>query len=243
MRLPTLIVMLTGVLLAPLAMWAQSNSANYAEIVRVMESFIEATGGRQQIAEVDTIVGLGEFRRRGQSWPMQWVRRSPDLSRIWVEQSEGVFLRVYDGQRFAEKLPFHEHFSAMPTDEVAFFAPYLALIHPILIAYDRSAGIAYLGIRTLDGIDVEVLEYENPHLGRTQVFFNPATHLPIQSNVFDEDGEVLQIFRLSDYRTVGNLLLPHLFEIEREGWVREALLVDSYEINAGILTSVFEPDE
>ncbi len=214
-------------------------------LMRLFDRYVRATGGHLAIRSIEALIGTGFYIRENRRWPMQWVRRSPDLARVRVEQTTGVYALVYDGQRSWERLPNWPQFRPMAAQEAAEFAHFIALISPFYQAMQSDVRPRYLREVNWEGRPAELVEMSVYGGSTWQLYFPVTTALPAAAILITdtEASQPLSVIRFDQYRPVQGVQLPHRISFQREGWDIFAYEVTDFEINRGVFRNVFEVDD
>jgi hypothetical protein len=206
------------VVAAAIAVLQTREAGPSADVQRVARKYTAALGGPIRFSNIKTreIRGTFEYRGAGQygtgQLEMRW--KAPNSLVEQLRGPMGVITRGFDGVRAWGSHPQAgvRQLSPYEIDEIRLVA---ALYQPIII-HERYREPTYEGRAIVGGRETEVLSAIR-HGGRADRFyFDLASGLPVQLDVWEEGPEAvrqpgefyLAHYQLGDYRTVDGVAVP-----------------------------------
>lgn len=215
------------------------------DVQKVLDKMIEAQGGRKaiQAAQDTTMTGTMELIPMGLTGSFTRYQKEPDKFRQDIEVMGMVITQAYDGKTAwminpqtgaAEELP-----EAMAKSMVRESQGNDALLDP------AKVGITYklLPNETVNGVSYVVLQQVMKDGYASTLLLDPKTYLPAitRGKSMNQAGaEVDSETTLSDYRKVGDLMVPHQISVKQEGTDYVRLAISKVTYNTGLQDSFFQ---
>jgi photosynthetic reaction center cytochrome c subunit len=183
---------------------------------QILDKYIQALGGAQQLAKVTSLVGKGTYEGFDTDFakmPVEVYAKSPDQLATIVHKSNGDRSTIYDG---------HTAWIAAPETDTP--VPVLPLAEGDLEGAKVDASLWFPGnikkdftkwttgfpATTIDDRDVQVVEGTTPGGSRVKLYFDKQSGLLVrQSRVTNTMvGLIPMHIEYSDYRTVAGVKIP-----------------------------------
>ncbi len=200
----------------------------------VINNYIEAIGGRKKLEAIEDIKTEMTASTMGMELQVESYQKIPHyymskmmmggmtLQQQLFDGEKAVILSQMGRQEFAEGEEF-EMFK-------------LQSVMNVELHYDEYGFDAeLLGVETIDGVAAYKVKMISPAGAQSFDYFSTETGLKIKS-LTDESSTTY-----SDYREVGNILMPYK-TIQEAGPQRVEMRVDNIEINSGLEKSFFVID-
>jgi outer membrane lipoprotein-sorting protein len=210
---------------------------------------IEARGGLEKIRSVQSMRMTGDMRLGDERLPTVLELKRPGRSR-WEFTLEGeTAVQAYDGKTAWMIMPFEGQTEPrIMTDQEAKDVELQAdMDGPLVDSADKGITIELVGKETIEGgIETWHLRVSRKTGDTRDLYLDAKTYLPVLavSRRTAEGGTVEIRSRISDYRNVGGLMLPHSFEASASGVPQtQALEFRKIELNVPIEDSRFRMPE
>lgn len=188
----------------------------------VLNKMIDAQGGRKYLETIKdaTMTGTIELTQMGMSGTMTRYQKEPNKLRMDMEIMGMVITQAYDGQKAWMTNPQSGATEEMPEAQAKEMAREAlgndALLNP------AKLGITYklLPKATLDGKEYLALEQTTADGHKSVQYIDPATYLTYRvdtTGIGQAGVEVKVESYASDYRKVGQAMVPHAFRIVQDG--------------------------
>lgn len=177
--------------------------------VQVIEKYIRVIGGKEALEKVQSVVSEGTMEISGMSLNVLVKKESPNKELMSVTMGGQIIIKsVFDGvsgyqAQMGQKEPFDDDIIKDKKAVTSFF--------PQLSYSGESFKTIIKGIEKVGEADAYVMEVTKPSGSVTTEFYDVNTGLLIkQIDVVKTQGtEVTQTSEMSDYRKVGDVLIPH----------------------------------
>ncbi len=205
---------------------------------RIIESYLQAIGGRKSLAAVQDRTLRGQILVMGMAGKFVWHEKLPN--KVHQEINLGMVRSAFwfDGDRGYRLDPMLGTGAYTERDVAEAKENYV--ISPHLAYRDRGWNIRYVGQDSVGGRTVEGVEYIDG-LGRIHThFFDAETSLLVKVVAPQPSamGQAKQEIALSDYRPVGDVKFPFRIKVTLPS-VTSELIIESIEVNTGLPDSVF----
>ena len=206
---------------------------------------IQARGGLEKIKSIQSMRMTGTMKLGDESLPTVLELKRPGKSR-WEFTLEGMTaVQAYDGKTAWAVMPFEG--SSEPrimTDQEAKDVEMQADIDgPFVDSAAKGITIQLMGKETIDGIETWKLLVSRKGSGEREIYLDAKTYLQVLAvsrRTGGGEGPVEIRSRISDYRNVGGVILPHSFVASAEGVPqKQALEFSKIELNVPIDDSRF----
>lgn len=226
---------------------ANSAAAAKAATVKpqvVVGDYLKAIGGVEELKKVQSIYMKMDLSMQGMNLLVEQKAMAPNKSSIAVSMMGNVVdKQVFDGtngygERGGQKQP-------MPAEEAAAKKAQTCLFEQVDYLSNPAFKLEVKGIEKINGKDAYRLEVTTP-AGKTQTeYYDVATKLLVKSETAAEMNGVSmnQIQEFSDYRRVGNVLLPYkLAQTIEAGGQQQAMnfTVTEAKLNEGVTEADFK---
>ena len=208
-----------------------------AKAAKVINEFAAAAGGAEAFAAVKnyTMTGKLEMELRGvrQTFDYKSYREFPNkYAEISTSPSTGEVRGIYDGTVMHLKSDFGIDRKTRQASGIIGDLEYLAPIAAIKEMADYPR-LAYLGVFDRSGRKVHVIQAESSTGATVALGFD------VQTGMLASLASSWVTISYSDFRKVGNLMLP--FQIENGRFM--TIRLDEVKVNTQIDASVFRPKE
>jgi hypothetical protein len=217
--------------------------AQVAKAEDVIDRYLNAIGGQETLDTIQTITYTRELEHKEENRTRRYVyyQKRPDFWRSRsVETGTGVIVAGDDAWRCRRdpdsKALKWEKLDGYPTRD----AYILSRVGSFLDYEKRGIRVKLIDTVIVDGDEYDHLEMSYPDGHQTELFFDAETGL---FSMYKPDPKTT--VRVSDYRRVGDVLIPHRTEAKgmlpdgRE-WHHVNTLID-VDVNAPIDDCLFEP--
>jgi len=220
----------------------------YGQTVQsVLDKMIDAMGGRKALEAVrdTTMTATVDLVQQGMSAPITMYQKEPNKLRVEIEiAAMGMtIIQAFDGQK-----GWGTNFQTMATEEMSDVAS-KNISHQSL-GNDSFLNPQKLGItfalkpkEKIEDKDYIVLEETLADGFKIIMYLDPATYLPYKSVAKSLDpmsgGEVDSESYLSDYRKVGDLMVPYSTRTMSNGAEVQRLTVASVTFNTNLDDALF----
>ncbi|MGM0530260.1 MAG: M16 family metallopeptidase [Bacteroidota bacterium] len=205
---------------------------------KVIEQYVEAIGGRQNINNIKDIQQIGSASINDREITIKTYRESPDKFANVTEMNGQVMQKqVYDGEK--GKMTGMGKESQIEGEELKNLR-YEARMFKFLKYNELDVQLELESIESVDGEEAYKIKVTNPAGQSHYDYYSTDTGLKIQtkSTQQTQQGEVTTIQKFSDYKTVKGVKFPS--EIEISGMRSMTVNIEDYKINEGIDSSVFD---
>lgn len=201
----------------------------------IIDQYIQAIGGKQNIDQVKTISSSGSISMQGMSMPYEVKSMNPNKISIVATMNGSIASKqVFDGKKGYKEQMGNK--ADLTDDEMK---PYLDQKGLFPQEYYVSANYI-LVLKSTDKINDKpayVIEVTSPSGYKTTEYYDSASHLLVRQDVNQQGINVSTIF--SDYRVVNNVLLP--FKMTQNiqtpsGDMAMDFITDTYTINGNDVT-------
>jgi outer membrane lipoprotein-sorting protein len=206
---------------------------------------IEARGGLEKIKAVQSMRMTGTMRLGDESLPTVLELKRPGKTR-WEFTLEGqTAVQAYDGTTAWATIPFagQTEPQVMSADETRDIELQADMDGPLVDAAAKGNAIELVGREKIDGeIEAWRLRVTRKNGEARDLYLDAKTHLQVLAVTRrTADGRDVEIrSRISDYRDVQGLKLPHSFEATASGLPQtQSLKFEKIELNVAIDDSRF----
>jgi outer membrane lipoprotein-sorting protein len=231
--------------LAGIGLWlgAALSSAETAE--EIVAKNIQARGGLEKIKSIQSMRMTGTMRLGDDRLPTSLELKRPNKSR-WEFTLEGqTAVQAYDGKTAWMIMPFEGQTEPqVMTDQEARDIEMQADVDgPLVDAAAKGNTIELVGKETIEGgLETWHLRIIRKNGDARDLYLDGKTYLQVLAvTKRTADGETVEIrSKIGDYKNVGGIMLPHLFEASASGVPQtQALEFQKIEINVPIDDSRF----
>lgn len=211
----------------------------------VLEKMIDSQGGREALEKIKdtTTHATIEIIQMGMTGTLTMYQKEPDKLRMDTEMMGMLLTQAFDGQTAWMDNP-QTGIQEMPEKLGTDFKRQALGNDSILNPEKYGITYEYKGKEKADDKDYHVLEgtYKDGH--KVTIFLDASTYLPcwLKTTGLNEAGvEVENI--LSDYRKVGELMVPFSILVKQDGMEGVRITVVEVEYNTELEDSLFEMPE
>jgi outer membrane lipoprotein-sorting protein len=231
--------------LAGIGLWlgAALSSAETSE--EIVAKNIQARGGLEKIKSIQSMRMTGTMRLGDDRLPTSLELKRPNKSR-WEFTLEGqTAVQAYDGKTAWMIMPFEGQTEPqVMTDQEARDIEMQADVDgPLVDAAAKGNTIELVGKKTIEGgLETWHLRIIRKNGDARDLYLDGKTYLQVLAvTKRTADGETVEIrSKIGDYKNVGGIMLPHLFEASASGVPQtQALEFQKIEINVPIDDSRF----
>ncbi len=213
----------------------------------VLEKMIDAQGGREALEKIKdtTTHATIEIIQMGMTGTLTMYQKEPDKLRMDTEMMGMMMTQAFDGQTAWMDNP-QTGIQKMPEKAGTDFKRQALGNDSILNPEKYGITYEYKGKEKADDKDCQVLEvtYEDGH--KVTIFMDASTYLPylLQTTGLNEAGVEVDVENiLSDYKKVGEIMVPFSILIKQDGMEGVRITVVEVEYNTGLEDSLFEMPE
>lgn len=223
---------------------------NINSIRDLYEAVLAAHGGRTQLEQVDSIQMRGKMEANGMQLDFYLTRKHPDMALLKLKAGNyevtdgsigGVHWRRIDvaGAEDTYELLSPTESSSMTKSRGSLYDPLLAYL------LKRNSNKGSYSSSTYKGKASYLINFEKDEKALqaevdAETFLTLALKEPVTSNGVEK--ELLMDF--SDYKLVGDIMIPFETNIYVDGKLTQSIEMSSAETNIGVISSIFElPEE
>lgn len=204
-------------------------------------SYLSANFPRDRLQEVQSIRAIGRMESETKSQSFSLIKKRPDSTRLTIEGDDlTMTVGIHEGMVWQRmRSSEHEDWIQELEGEEAEAWSEIGQFYDIII---RS----YKGVESIDTIEsfeADGRTLLKVHLGgelsNVEIWIDPKTMHPTLKRESQLDGDTHEI-RYSDYRSIDGITLPFITETWVNGTYMSRTLLESAELNIGVLTASFE---
>jgi outer membrane lipoprotein-sorting protein len=210
----------------------------------IMEKMVAAMGGREALSQVkdSKITGTMEIIQFGLSLPMTIYQKEPDKFRLEMEVKGYSVVQVYNGEKAQVSNLQTGEIIDLPPDQARGMKKE-ALGNRVWLEPDKY-GITYVykGEETVDGKKCYILDQKFSDGDVITFYIEASSYLPYMTRSIGIDasgGQVETENRLTDYRPVGQIMLPFVITINQAGAEYARMKYNEVVYNTGLEDSLF----
>jgi outer membrane lipoprotein-sorting protein len=218
-------------------------TAGTMTVNELVEKHIEARGGLENIHSITTMRINGKFFDSGMEIPFVATWKRPNLLRIDMNLQGALFAKAYDGQVVWIINPFSG--SNAPQKDSEFEQktfPVHADIDGFLVDWkDKGYTVESSGKDEVEGTEVFHLRVDTHREVKVDLYLDTEYFLIIKMTyVATEDEKEWEVDMFySDFKEVGGVVLPHLYDVRVGGQTTEQYLFEMYEFGVEVDDSIF----
>jgi zinc protease len=209
---------------------------------KVIENYIIAIGGKENLNEVQSMVVEMTLNLMGQQAGMKSSYMKPNMYRSEMSMQGMVMqTQIFDGEK-ASISGMGQQQSIGPDDEgfeVLKNQAYMFVQLNYLM--DNGYKLELKSIESIDGVNCYKIEVSSPGGAKSSEYYSVEDHLLIQVSMTQDMGEQVNIVNTTygDYRQIGNIKYPHSLTITGAAPFPLNLKTEKVEINTALDESVF----
>jgi predicted Zn-dependent peptidase len=206
----------------------------------VIESYIEAIGGKDKLEAVEDMTIKMGTEVQGMAISMTMKRKEPAMMSMVVEMNGNPLNETrFDGEKgymsqMGQKQPI-EGEQAEDTKEQA-------MLFPEMSYQERGYKVEIAGIEQVEGEDAYKLTVESPDGKKTTEFYGVDSGLKLKDVAVQEgpQGETAVTNLLSDYREVNGVMVPYEMKVVGSMPMPMTMKVEEVKINSGLTAEEFK---
>ncbi len=204
----------------------------------IIESHIQAAGGREALAAIQDRTMKGTLTVMGMTGKMEWHEKIPNKIHQTVDMGMTVSEVWFDGETGYRNDPMQGPgpFSEEEVDEWK----QIYVISPMLTYKERGEKARYNRTEELHSRQAHVVEFTDPQDKKVTMWFDASNYeiVKIIAPLPSREGPGEQEILFSDYSEVAGVRFP--FKIVRSTSAMQVeIALDSIEVNTGLEDSVF----
>jgi outer membrane lipoprotein-sorting protein len=231
--------------LAAAGLWLSATLVAAETVDELVAKNIQARGGLEKIKGIQSMRMTGTMRLGDERLPTTLEMKRPGKSR-WEFTLDGqTAIQAYDGKTAWMIMPFEGQTEPqIMTDQEAKDIEMQADVDgPLVDAAAKGNTIVLVGKETIDGgVEAWHLRITRKSGESRELYLDAKSYLPILAVTNrTADGQTVEIrSKIGDYKSVGGVMLPHLFEASASGVPQtQALEFQKIELNVPIDDSRF----
>lgn len=210
----------------------------------ILEKMITAMGGREALAGIkDTKTsGTMEIIQMGMTTPMTIYQKEPNKFRLEIEVMGYSIIQVFDGQKAQITNPQTGEVMELPAEQTKGMVKQALGNQVWLDPAKFGITYTYKGEETIDGKKCYVLEQKFKDGDVTTIYLEATTYLPYLTRTkapSQSGGEVEAETKLTDYRKVGQTMVPFLMTMNQGGTEYSRMTISEVVYNSGLEDSLF----
>jgi predicted Zn-dependent peptidase len=209
----------------------------------VINNYIKAVGGPDALKKVNTITSQGELEVMGQKLPFTMKEMSPNLELQEIRMGDQLVMKnVFDGAGgYIMQMGQKKEFSAEDIAEKQLKKGLFEQMNYQAAGYELKVA----GLEKLGTADVYKIIVNLPGGKKATEFYDSRSGMLLKSEkTTKQDGaEITQVAEYSDYKKVGDILLPHVLKLLVQSPAGEQELnftFTSFKINEGVSAADFK---
>ncbi len=214
-------------------------------VQEVLNDYVDSLGGMYMVDSITSIELAGTLSIEERSWPFTMWKRLPNLARLTVEQKQGNLVRMFDGEKALQKLPFEQDATEFRGVGKTHFLMLSSMTTPLWEASLKGWMIKHKGVDILRGNTCDVLEYTDPRFGLVRCYMEQFRSVPLRIDVREagkpEDTPFI-VISFTNYKRLGDQFLPFTF-IVLENNIKHTYGIESYEVNTGVIPTIFNAED
>jgi predicted Zn-dependent peptidase len=205
----------------------------------VIENYLEAIGGREKLEALEDIETSMKMSLQGMSIDAKMYQKAPDKFRMTMSMGGNVLSDTrYDGTVGKNSgMQGEQVVEGKQLENLQAQSQFM----PELKYGELGYTLQLKGIEMVDGKETYMVEVFHPGSGTGYDYYDTESWLKIREDKVEEtqDGSMVQITTLSDYKDVDGILYPHKLDLVI-GPQQISGTVESVRLNSGIEDSVFK---
>ncbi|MEZ4702668.1 MAG: hypothetical protein R2834_20205 [Rhodothermales bacterium] len=214
---------------------------------RLVQAHIQALGGMENLKNVQSITMQAEVSMMGMNMPLKMYMKRPGMMRneVDVTAMNMKIVTGYDGTTAWTINPMIGPGAQVLAGSQARGVVEQAQIDGILVDYaEKGYTVTFLGEEAVGGKPAHKLKVDRPDSTPVILYLDAVSHLPVKQEgegIDPQSGNAIQVTTmLSDYRTVGGIMMPYQMEMELGGAMSQKVTMKEIVVNADISDSIFE---
>ena len=215
---------------------------------KVIRSYVDFIGGKEQWKKIKTIVASGEYDYGGIQFPFTSYAKAPNRYRFVVPQNGKQYVQGFDGSSGWKMDGFkNETIPTLLTGKAALAMANEADVEPedALIDYrNKGHRAVLLGKDTVKGKSCFKVKFTRKNGDTETCYFEDGTFAMVMKKAVSKNvemgGALLDIF-YSDYREVEGIRIPFKIVHESNGQMILTITIDKVVINEPIDDKDFQP--
>jgi hypothetical protein len=205
---------------------------------------INALGGEEALRALETEVVTGKVMVQGMELPFKMTKMRPDLLRTESEFQGVSIVQAYDGEKAWTVNPMmgtQDPQDMPPMQEKAFLQQ--ADFDGPLIDYEKKGyTVEYIGEDEVEGTTVHHLKVDTHDDVVYDMYFDAEYFMLLKQSgtMAMEEQEVSMDTYFSDYKQVGELMLPHAIEMRMGEQTMNQIMIETFEHDAEVESAIFE---
>jgi hypothetical protein len=230
--------------LLSLAVFGLTLSANAQDATAVLSKYIDAVGGKEKLAGINSVKYINTMNIMGNEGPATIVVLNGKGFRSDAEVMGSKMVQVFTdkGGWMINPMTGGSDPQALPEDQVKQNQGSI-YINPFLDFEARGEKAEYLGQEKVGDVNAYKLKIADKNGSATTYYFDPTTYYLIQSvksaEIMGQQMEVTTTF--SDYRkTDYGWVIPQTMDINMGGQFSMTMKTKNVEVNTPVDASIFE---
>ncbi len=231
-----------GVLVLAVALSAAGAAAQTPSVDELVAKNIEAHGGKETLAGVQSVRMTGTVKAQGQQMPLTITLKRPNRVRQDMTVQGTKLVQAYDGEKAWALNPMMGPQPQVVEGLQADTMKNQSAIDGLLVGYkERGDKLELVGPADVEGRKTWELKLTRTDGQVLHLFLDAETSLEAQwSGSVSQDGMNLDIVTLmSDYQPVDGLMLPRTLRTRVNGQEVAVLTISNIEVNVPVEDSAF----
>lgn len=240
-RAPALLVLFV----ASLSYLPRAAASDAPAVSQIVDRYIEALGGRDRWAAIESIRLSGTYMFNGESFPFTISRRRPDRFRLQIALQDQDSVEASNGRvSWRTRVRPGSSPLVLEADAATRFEEEWADFDGPLIDYrQKGHRVEWVGWADVDGVECHHLQLHLASGNRQHWYLDKETYTLVRkvtSQVHPRRGPYDRLWYFDSWRTVDGLSVPEFFEREDLQFVR-AYEVTEVEFNVEVPEALFSP--
>ena len=210
----------------------------------VIKNYIDVVGGAAELNKLTSFDATMTMAMQGMNLNVEQKKLAPNKELMTISMGGNVVMKsVFDGDKGYQMQMGNK--KDMTADEVAQKKVFTTITEELDYLNNPAFKLASKGIQKVDGNDAYQVDITDPTGKVTSEYYDVKSKLLLksESTTLTNGNAVTQTVELSDYRKVGNLLLPYKESITASAGGQEqnfVMTVTEYKLNTGVSPDDFK---
>jgi hypothetical protein len=210
----------------------------------IIVKHVEARGGAERLAGLQTVRATGVMRQRGLATPFTLWTQRPNRARMEITLQGITLVQAYDGKNawWINPLAGARTPQAMPKDLARSIERWVDFDGPLASYKDKGHTVAYAGEHKTDsGQRRHELTVTLADGVEWSVFIDAKTYLEVERSYEQTFGGKTRVarFEFGDFMTVDGVTVPGKIEGVGPDGVRYAMTFDAYDFDVAVDQAMF----
>ncbi len=208
----------------------------------LLERYVNAQSSPEHIQKINSMRIIGEIIEGDQTLRFVQIKRTPNLSRVSLEQGHNSIATFTNGEQTWRIINDGPEAYRLTGDEAARARASGRIFNALWTDRNKPDALKMLSDEPLDGKRHHRVQALNANGAEEIYWLDPETYLETQLVVYEPNGREV-VTRFSDYRKVRWIHVPFHVEVYVNGELKSTFEIEKIEINIGVFESYFAPPQ